>query len=294
MVNQIVLFPLNNKKKLLIIFILTVGYMIAEFIGGYITGSLALTADAGHMLSDTASLGLSLFAISISQKPASPEKTYGYYRAEIIAAFINGLLLSFTALFILYEAYHRFFHMKEILVLPMIIIALGGFFINIIGITLLKSSKDKSINIKGAYLHIIGDLLGSISVLLAGLIMLIWKFQLADLVISVFIACLILFNAIRLINEAVNILLESSPSHINVKDIEKSLMSLSFVEDVHHLHVWAITDNKIALSVHVITSSNDYPRVLHIISRFLNEKYKIGHSTIQLEPISYKFENFNY
>lgn len=274
----------ENKFKLGIILFLTAGYMIAEFFGGIFTNSLALLADAGHMLSDVAALSLSFFAIWLSLKPASPTRTYGFYRTEILAALINGVALVGIAVFIIYEAYQRIFTLPEIKAPLMIAIAIGGLIINIIGVLLLHGSSKENLNIKGAFLHIIGDLLGSIGTIIAGFIILIWNFNLADPIISFIIAALILISAIRLVIEATNVLLEATPSHINVESIKEAILEIPLVEDVHDLHVWSISSKNIALSVHVVSASANCGPILCTIDGLIKEKFGINHSTIQIEP----------
>jgi len=277
-------FEEKNQYKLGIILILTAGYMVAEFFGGLYTNSLALMADAGHMLSDVAALGLSFFAIWLSLKPASPQRTYGFYRTEILAAFINGLALVGIAVFIIYEAYTRISAPPEVKAPVMVVIATGGLMINIIGAMLLHRSSKESLNIKGAFLHIIGDLLGSVGTIIAGLIIWIWGFYLADPIISFIIAALILFSAVRLVIEASNILLESTPSHISTEAIREAILELPFVDDVHDLHVWSISSKNIALSVHVVTDTSDSAKILCIIDDLIQEKFGIHHLTVQIEP----------
>jgi len=258
--------------------------MITEFIGGYYTNSLALMADAGHMLSDVTALSLSFFALWLVQKSASPEKTYGYYRAEILVAFVNGITLVGIALYILYEAYYRFVNPPEVHAPIMIIIAFGGFIINTIGAVLLHRPSKENLNIKAAFLHVLGDLLGSVGAIISGLLILFWNFYLADPIVSCIIAVLILISSIRLVNEAVNILLEASPSHINVETIRTVLTELPSVIDVHDLHVWSISSKNIALSVHIVSEEADFKKVLCSADSILKEKFGIMHITIQIEP----------
>lgn len=279
---------IKNKNKLGIILILTTVYMIAEFVGGYFSNSLALVADAGHMLSDVGALALSFFALWLYLKPASAEKTYGYYRMEILAAFVNGLALVVISLLIMYEAYQRFLSPSLIKAPLMITIAIGGLIINLIGILLLHKSCKENLNIQGAFLHILGDLLGSVGAIIAGVMILVWKFYLADPIISVIISALILYSAINLINEAINILLEASPAHINVELLRKAILELDEIEDVHDLHVWSISSSSIALSTHVVTKSKDYNKILSEVQDLLNRKFQIDHLTIQVEGPEFK------
>jgi cobalt-zinc-cadmium efflux system protein len=274
----------NNTITLATVLILTALYMSAEFFGGLYSNSLALIADSGHMLSDAAALGLSLYAAWLVQKSASPEKTYGYHRTEILAAFVNGIVLVLIAAFIIWEAYLRFYQVYQIKPVSMIIIASGGLLINLIGAFLLYKPAKESLNVHGAFLHVIGDLLGSIGTIIAGICILFWNIRFADPIISIFIAILVLFSAVRLVIEATNILLEFSPSHINVKDIENSIKELPNVIDVHDLHVWSLSSNNIALSVHIIAEESNSHKILCEVKNLLHEKFNINHITVQIEP----------
>lgn len=277
----------QNKKirfKLGLILILTALYMVAEVIGGIITNSLALLADAGHMLGDLAALGMSFWATWLILKPASPEKTYGYYRLEILVALINGLLLIGIAFFIINEGVQRFLSPQEIKAPLMIAIAVGGFIINIAGLFILHSSVRQNLNVKGAYLHIIGDTLGSIGTVSAGLIIYFFQFYYADIIISLIIAIIISVNAIKLIVESSNILLEGTPKHIDINEIKSVLVDLPEVQRIHELHVWSISLQRVALSIHVVSESPDSHDVLCKVDRLLRERFNIHHLTIQVEP----------
>ena len=274
---------LSSRKRLSIVFLLTICYMCAEFVGGYFTNSLALIADAGHMLSDAAALGLSVFASWLAAKPASASRTFGYMRAEILAAFINGIFLIGIVLYISYEAYQRLL-MPQVVHAPlMIIVASGGLLINIIGVKLLHGSSHSNINIRGALLHIIGDLLGSIGAIIAGLAIYFKGYYIADPIISFVISVLILFSAIRLVINATNILLEASPSHIDVETIRKELLQVSGVKNIHELHVWSVSSENISLSAHALINNNDHDQVLKDILHLLRDKFDIHHATIQIE-----------
>lgn len=274
----------NNSKSLLIVLCITTIYMVAEFVGGYFTNSLALTADAGHMLGDVGALGLSFFALWLTKKRAPIENTYGYFRAEIFAAFINGIALVFIALAIIYEAYLRITMAQEIEALPMAIIAFGGLIVNIIGAKVLHSGSKENLNVKGAFLHVIGDLLGSIGAIAAGVIIYIWHFYLADPIVSVIIAVLILYSSVNLANSAVQILMEAAPSHIDIKEIKDAILKLDDVIDVHDLHVWSITSSAVSLSVHIVAANHNSERILCEVNNLLKEKFDILHATIQIEP----------
>lgn len=274
----------SNSKGLLIVLCITAFYMIAEFLGGYYTNSLALTADAGHMLGDVGALALSFFAIWLSTKKAPMEKTYGYYRVEIFAAFINGITLVFIALAIFYEAYFRLTMAQKIDAVTMTIIAFGGLIINITGALILHSGSKENLNIKGAFLHIIGDLLGSIGAIVAGILVYVWHIYLADPIVSIIIAGLILFSSISLTNSAVQILMEAAPSNINIKEIKDAILKLDDVIDVHDLHVWSISSSTVSLSVHIVAAFEDNQHILCEVNNLLKEKFNIHHSTIQIEP----------
>ncbi len=258
--------------------------MVIEFIGGFLTNSLALMADAGHMMGDVVALTISLFVTWIITKPASSEKTYGYYRMEVLAALINGLLLAVIAFFIVHEAFQRFDSPPEVKAPLMIVIALGGLVLNVIGIILLHSSSKENLNIKGAFLHLIGDLLGSVGALLAGIIIYIWGICIVDPIISFIIAGLILNSAIKLIMESSNILLEGSPSHVDVNKINNAILNLPEVIRIHDLHVWSISSQRVALSIHIVSDHPIPTTVLHKVDNLLRTDFDIDHLTIQVEP----------
>jgi cobalt-zinc-cadmium efflux system protein len=257
--------------------------MIAEIAGGLWANSLALLADAGHMLGDLTALCMSFWASVVSEKPASAEKTYGYYRTEIIVALANGLLLVGIGLFIVFEAIKRIISPPEVNALIMIAVALGGLGINVIGLLTLHSSAKHNLNIKGAFINILGDAIGSIGAIIAGVIIYFYKFYYADLIISFIIATLIIYTASGLIRESSNILLEGTPKHIDINEIKRALMEIEEVKKVHELHVWSISQNRIALSVHIVSDCPDSQKVLQITDTLLREKFNINHLTIQVE-----------
>jgi len=280
----------NNKEsgkirlKLGIVLFITFVYMLAELIGGIISNSLALIADAGHMLGDIFALSMSFIATWIILKPASAEKTYGYYRAEILVALINGLVLVMIAGIVLHEGIQRFFSPQEIKAPLMIAVALGGLAVNLSGIIILRSSTKYNLNVKAAFLHIIGDTLGSIGAISAGLLIYFYKFYYADIIISLIIAVIITINAVRLIVESSNILLEGTPKNIDINEIKDTLTSLPEVKKVHELHVWSISLQRIALSIHVVSDHPDSHEVLCKVDKILRERFNIHHLTIQVEP----------
>lgn len=277
----------NNSKSLLLVLFITAFYMIAEFVGGIYTNSLALTADAGHMLGDVASLGLAYFALWLSTRKAPIEKTYGYYRAEIFAAFINGLTLVFIALAIIYEAYQRIKLAQNIDAMTMIIIAAGGLIVNIVGAWALHGGSKENLNIKGAFLHVIGDLLGSIGAIIAGILVYKYGLYIADPIVSTIIALLVLYSSINITNAAVQILMETVPKHIDLKDVKDSINTIDGVENVHDLHIWSIDSKSVSLSVHVVAEFTNYERILCEIDSMLKDKFNIVHSTVQIEPVDF-------
>ena len=280
----------QNRRALKITFALTFSYFLVEIVGGVLTNSLALLADAAHMLTDVFGLGLALFATWIAQKPATPDKTYGYYRFEILAALANAVVLFFISFYILYEAYDRFKSLPEVASLPMIMIAVVGLGVNLTGMWILQSGAKESLNVRGAFLEVVSDALGSVGVIIAGIIMLATGWYYADPIFSVAIGLFILPRTWRLMMQAVNVLLEATPAHINVATVEAAMLKVDGVEKLHDLHVWTITSGIEALSTHVVLAENcdpkDGDRVLEQLSALLKEKFGIDHSTIQIEKSS--------
>lgn len=274
----------KNQKKLKIVLALTSVYLVAEVLGGIWTGSLALLADAGHMLTDAGGLVLALFAIKISTKKATPEKTYGYYRAEILAALANAIVLIFISIYILYEAYQRFIDPPQIATGAMSVIAVIGLLVNFVGLSLLKQDSKESLNMKGAYFEVLSDFLTSIGVLLASAIMWMTGWYYADPLISAAIGLFILPRTWSLLKEAVGILLEGTPSGINISEIRETLKALENVNDIHDLHVWSLASGINAMSVHIVRNTVGLTNPdIERIQKLLKEKFGIFHSTIQIE-----------
>jgi cobalt-zinc-cadmium efflux system protein len=280
----------QNRRALLITFALTFGYFIVEVVGGFITNSLALLADAAHMLTDVGGLALALFATWIAQKPATLAKTYGYYRVEILAALVNAVVLFLISLYILFEAYWRFKEPPEVASLPMILIAVIGLGVNLAGMWILREGARESLNVQGAFLEVVSDALGSVGVIVAGIIMLATGWYYADPIFSVLIGVFILPRTWRLLKQAVNVLLEGTPAHINLAEVEETMLEVDGVEKVHDLHVWTITSGIEALSTHVVLADNcdpkDSDQVLERLAALLKERFGIDHSTIQIEKSS--------
>ena len=258
--------------------------MIAEAVGGYLSNSLALLSDAGHMFTDVAALALSLFAVRFASRPATPRKTYGFYRLEILAALANGVTLIVLSLLICVEAYHRLRSPEEVQGWTLIWISLGGLIINLISAWMLSRAHKESLNVRGAFLHVLGDLLGSVAAIAAG-VFIIWRgWRWADPVFSVFISVLIIFNSWRLVADAVNVLLEGAPSHINAAAVEQAIGAVAGVRAVHDLHIWTITSDRHAVTAHVVVNdAGESYRILREVREMLAERFALAHSTIQIE-----------
>lgn len=280
----------QNRRALFITFSLTFSYFIVEVVGGILTNSLALLADAAHMLTDVGGLGLALFAIWIGQKPATSEKTYGYYRVEILAALANAVVLFFISFWILYEAYRRFQEPPEIAGVPMFLVAIFGLVVNLVGFFILREGAKESLNIQGAFLEVISDALGSVGVIVAALLIW-WKgWYYADPIFSVLIGLFILPRTWKLLTQAANVLLEATPAHINIPAVEQAMLKVDGVKAVHDLHVWTITSGMEALSAHVVLTegceSQTAAEILEPLTAVLKEEFGIDHTTIQVEHSS--------
>ena len=263
---------------------LTVVYMLAEAIGGFVTNSLALLSDAGHMLADVASLGLALLALWFAARPITPKKTYGYYRMEILAALANGVALILISLLIAYEAVHRLHQPEQVKGFELLLIAGGGLVVNALSAWLLHGAAEENLNMRGAFLHIIGDALGSVGAVIAGLLIWRWGWTMADPIISFVICALIVFSSWHLIHESVNILLEGTPPHINVPSVVEAMHTVKGVADVHELHIWTISSGKEALSAHVTLEPGAAHRAtLEALQEALRAHFNITHVTIQIE-----------
>jgi len=276
----------RNKGRLALVFGFTTIYMIAEVIGGLLTRSLALLADAGHMLTDVAGLGLALLAIRFAERPATPERTYGYYRFEILAALTNAIALIGISLYVLYEAYKRFRNPPEVASKAMLLVALVGLAMNIAGIFILRAGADESLNMKGAYFEVLSDLLTSVGVIVAGVIMLATRWYYADPLISAGIGLFILPRTWLLLREAVGVLLEGTPSDVNITTLREAIESVPGVAGAHDLHVWALTSGVNAMSAHaVLAVGAPHDEVLAAIRERVISGFKIAHVTVQVEQI---------
>lgn len=276
----------GNKKGLAIAFVITAGIMLLEFFGGLLTNSLALLADSGHMLSDAGSLALSLVAIWFAARAASPKKTYGYYRFEILAALFNGVTLFVIAGMIVYHAYGRFFEPQTVASGSMIIIAFIGLAANLLSAWFLISKGDvkDNVNLRSAYLHVLGDALGSVGAIIAGIVMYFFDWYVADPIISVVVALLILKGAWGIIKQTIHILMEGTPITIDQQEVKQTLEAIEGVINVHDLHVWTITSGLDSLTCHLLIKDNeDEQRILQQAIQQIEKQFKIMHTTIQIE-----------
>jgi len=265
--------------------------MIVEAVGGWITNSLALIADAGHMLTDVAAMALTLGSFWFASRPATAKKTFGYYRLEILAAFLNGVALVLLSVWIIYEAYVRWASPQPVLGFELTLIAGGGLIINIISAYLLHADHKHDLNMRGAFLHVIGDLLGSVAAIAAGVMILAFGWLWADAVCSILISLIIIYGAWRLVAESVNVLLEGTPRHIDLAAVESTILQTTGVGGVHDLHVWTISSGIEALSAHI--SHDDsvvHSELLAAVRDRLHDKFGIDHLTIQMETMSRETE----
>ena len=285
-----------NKKVLLVSFIIITLYMIVEAIGGFLTNSLALLADAGHMLSDAISLGIALLAFTLGEKAANHSKTYGYKRFEILAAVLNGVTLILIAIYIFYEAIERFQNPPEVASSGMLIIATIGLLVNILVAWIMMRGGDveENLNMRGAYLHVISDMLGSIGAIIAALLIMFFGWGWADPLASVIVAALVLRSGYFVTKAGLHVLMEGTPQNVNVDDVIQTIQNTKGIKSVHDLHVWSITSGLNALSCHAVVDDQmsiaESERLLHQIEHDL-EHQNIHHMTIQLETSAHQHDN---
>ena len=275
-----------GRRPLKIALAIVLAVMAFEVTGGILSNSLALLGDAGHMLVDALALGLSLFAMTIARRPATSTKTYGYHRVEIMAALANGTTLILVSLYIFYEAYHRFLSPPLIQTSLMLLVAIIGLIANLTGILLLRKESRRNLNIKAAFWHIVGDTISSVGVIAAAVIISVTGWRVADPVIAVFIGFIILWGAVRLVSESVDILLEAVPRHIQVDKVIEIIKSVAGVEDVHDIHIWTITSGMHALSAHLRIEDQRVSRsaeIVKTVNQDLAKHFDIRHITLQLE-----------
>ncbi|HEX6068576.1 MAG TPA: cation diffusion facilitator family transporter [Longimicrobiaceae bacterium] len=276
---------LTSTRRLAVVLVLVLGYMVAEVVGGLLTNSLALLADAGHMLSDAGALALSLFALWIARRPPTSTHTYGFYRTEILAALVNGAALVAISIYVFAEAFRRIGDPQEIEGRLMMVIAAGGLAVNLAGLWLLSGGRSESLNVRGAWLHVLSDALGSVGTLAAGGLILAFGWAWADPVASILIGLLVLYSSWALLKETVAVLMEGAPGDIDVDEVRTALHSVPGVTSAHDLHVWTITSGMVALSAHVVTPDTlDGGPLLDRIRHMLHDRFGIDHITVQVEP----------
>ncbi len=277
----------HEQKALRFVLLLAATYMGAEIVGGILTNSLALLADAGHMLSDVASLALSLFAGWIATRPPSPHKTYGYYRAEILAALANGATLVVVAIIVAVEAVRRLRAPPEVGGAMMFTIAGGGLLVNLVGLWVLRGHDEGNLNVRAAWLHVLGDAAGSVGAMVAG--SLVWSlgWNLADPIASALIALLIAWSAWSILRQGTSVLMESAPGSIDVDQLRNAMLGVPGVCTLHDLHVWSITSGMNALSAHVVLTGTDSSRsTLQALRTLLAAEFRLDHVTLQIEDVA--------
>ena len=276
----------GNRRALAVVLILTATFTAVEIIGGLLTGSLALLADAGHMLSDNFSLGVALFAAWLAGRPSTPEKSFGYRRAEILAALANGMTLVAISVWIFMEAYARLREPAEVLGAPMLVVATLGLLVNVVGAAILYRSGDESLNVEGAMRHVIADALGSVGAMVAAATIILTGWRYADPLVSVAIGFLILGSSWKLLRDSTNILLEATPRGLNAEEVGRRMAAADGIVEVHDLHIWTITSGFPALSAHVLVGGQeDCHARRRELEELLHREYDISHTTLQVDHI---------
>jgi cobalt-zinc-cadmium efflux system protein len=272
------------KSRLVWALALTVSFMVVEVIGGLVTGSLALIADAAHMLTDAGGLALSLIAINYGERPATPQKTFGYVRMEVLSALANAVVLLLLTVFVLYEAYDRFLNPPQVLGGPMLAVAVAGLAVNLVSMKLLSEGSSESLNVKGAYFEVMSDMLGSLGVLIAAAVILFTGWTLADPLVGAGIGLFIVPRTWLLLRQAIHILMEGTPPRVDLALLEKTLCAIPGVTAVHDLHVWSITSGLDAMSCHLVIADMARSReTLAAAQTAMRETFGLPHSTIQIE-----------
>ncbi|MFL6430727.1 MAG: cation diffusion facilitator family transporter [Nitrososphaeraceae archaeon] len=291
--------PLQRAHRLRIVLSLSSSYFAISIITVITTGSLALLSEAGHILADIGGIALALFAINYTRKPATPQRSYGFYRMEILASFVNSVILALLSVYVLYEAFRRIFEPPEIQSFPIIIVAAIGLALNFIGMILLNNlghhhthnddtdkqkEQEEILNVKAVYLEILSDTIGAAGVIVAGIIMLTTKFYLVDPIISIILALFMIPRTWSIMKKATHILMEGSPSNIPHEKVKEAILGIKGVTGIFELHIWTITSGMNSLSAHVVIIDTSKSQViLQEINAVLEKQFKIAHSTIQIE-----------
>ena len=276
-----------DRRPLVIALVITSVFLVVEVIGAYLTNSLALLADAAHMLTDVAAIGLALFAMWLSSRPTTAERTFGFLRAEILAALVNAVALIVIAIYVFWEAWSRLQEPPEVQSGLLLIIAIGGLIANSASAWVLArgAGQRENLNTRGAFLNVIGDLLGSVATIVAAIVMAITGWYAADPILSAVIGGLVVFSAWSLLRESVDVLLEAAPRGMAIADVRQAMMAVPGVAGVHDLHVWTVTSGLTALSAHIETDqSQQWNETQEDLADMLREKFAIGHVTLQPEP----------
>ena len=277
----------RHKHRLWVVFALSASFMVVQVVVGWWTNSLALLADAAHLFVDAVGVGLSLLAVWFAERPATAEKTYGYYRVEILAALVNGVVLCVLAIAILVEAWERVRVPHEVSAGPVLVVAVAGLGVNLLAAWLLHAGAGESLNVRGAYLEVLGDALSSAAVIVAAAVILVTGWTTADALASAAIGFLILPRTLALLKQAVNVLLEGVPAHLDLGEIETALRGVPGVKRVHDLHVWTLTSGREAMSAHVEVEPGTRPdRILDELHVVLHARFGIDHTTIQVETLA--------
>ncbi len=278
--------PGSLTRPLVIVITITALFTVIEFIGGLLSESLALISDAGHMLTDTLALGLSLVAVRVALRPPTEERTFGFIRAEILAALANGAILIVITILIFYEAALRIVRPPEIDAPIMLVVAAAGLAANAVGAFVLHDRAASSLNIRGAFLHMLSDLLSSIGVIVAAILIMLFDLRVSDPILSIAIGAIILWGSWKLVSQSASILLESVPSHIKLEDVRQTIRKVEGVEDIHDLHIWTLSSGLYALSAHLVVEDrliSDCSAVVARSEEVLQDKFGISHTTFQLE-----------
>ncbi len=274
----------ENVQRLRWVLLLTFSYFIIELFGSYFSKSIALLADAVHMLGDSSSILIALVAAWVSHFPTGQNRTFGFSRIEILAALFNGILLCGIAIMIVIEAFDRFHEPEQVHGNLMLVVAVGGLIINIVAARILHAHQHGNLNMRGAYLHVLSDLMGSVGAIVAAGLILAFGWLWADPLISCVIAVLVFYSAMQLILDAVNILFEGSPSHVDVEEVRLKILSFAGIQDIHNLHIWTINSDKIVLTAHLIVDEAAYvPETLGMVQKSLKQDFGLSHVTLQLE-----------
>lgn len=283
----------KHRKRLILALSITLSVVIVQFVGAMISGSLALLADTGHMLTDATGIAIALIASLIAGLPATSKRTFGYLRVEVLAALLNGIVLSVIAIFIFVEAISRFGSEVEVQTTPMIVAAIIGALANLSSLLLLRGGQGESLNVRGAYLEVLGDLLGSVAVIIAGIVILFTGWNWVDQIASMLIAVIILPRAYTLLREVVEVLLEASPKGFDVEAARAHMLAVPGVTEVHDVHAWTITSGVPAFSAHVTISDEawterEYHAILDELKTCLHQHFEVDHTTLQLEPLGHR------